>query len=92
MTQNPSSGWLCTCIMLTSLCENACAGAQGLGLRCRGDFLDVGQKIPQVPLPPELTLLYEDDELIVVLKANGLLTAATPANRAAFSAYIGEKR
>ena len=57
----------------------------------RGDFIDVGQKVPQVPLPPELTLLHEDDDLIVVLKANGLLTVATEREpEATAQAYLND--
>lgn len=42
-----------------------------------GDSIEVGQKTIQIPLPPGLSILHEDDDVIVVLKANGLLTVAT---------------
>jgi 23S rRNA pseudouridine1911/1915/1917 synthase len=41
------------------------------------EMVDVGQKSVSVALPPALGLLYEDDDLLVVLKSNGLLTVAT---------------
>ena len=43
----------------------------------RGDSVDVVSKMEARSLPPELTLLHEDDDLIVVIKANGLLTVPT---------------
>lgn len=57
----------------------------------RGDFIDVGQKTPQVPLPPDLALLFEDDDVIVVVKANGLLTVATEREpEATAQAYLND--
>lgn len=62
------------------------------------DIVDVGQKTAAVPsLPPGLSILHEDDDVIVVLKANGLLTVATPRERettaqAHLNAYLKEKR
>jgi 23S rRNA pseudouridine1911/1915/1917 synthase len=42
-----------------------------------GDDVVVLSRAEAVTLPSSLTLLYEDDDLIVVIKANGLLTVAT---------------
>src|SRR5688572_31595673 len=42
-----------------------------------GDSVDVVSKMEARSLPPELTLLHEDEDLIVVIKANGLLTVPT---------------
>ena len=61
-----------------------------------GDFIDIGQKSIRVTLPPELTILHEDEAVIVVLKANGLLTVATERERettaqAYLNAYLKEK-
>ena len=56
----------------------------------KGDFIDVGQKNVAM-LPPELTMLHEDDDLIVVLKQNGLLTVATEREKEATAqAYLDE--
>lgn len=41
------------------------------------DVVQVGSRPSKVTLPPELTILHEDEDLIVVVKANGLLTVAT---------------
>lgn len=41
------------------------------------DQIDVVSRAEAVTLPPTLTLLHEDDDIIVVIKANGLLTVAT---------------
>ncbi|HUP47532.1 MAG TPA: RluA family pseudouridine synthase [Thermoanaerobaculia bacterium] len=41
------------------------------------DAVDVAPRPAQLALPPELALLHEDDDVIVVLKAHGLLTVAT---------------
>jgi len=46
-----------------------------------GDFVDIGQKSVQIALPPGLSILHEDDDLIVVFKTNGLLTVATERER-----------
>lgn len=61
-----------------------------------GDVIDLGQKSVKVTLPPELTILHEDDAVIVVFKANGLLTVATERERdttahAYLNAYLKEK-
>lgn len=60
------------------------------------DAIDVAQKSVQVTLPPELALLHEDDDVIVVLKSPGLLTVATERERettvqAHLNAYLREK-
>ena len=60
------------------------------------DVIDVGQKSMQIALPPELSILHEDEDLIVVLKAHGLLTVATERERettaqAYLNAYLKEK-
>lgn len=41
------------------------------------DAIDIAQKSVHRALPPEIGVLYEDEHVIVVLKANGLLTVAT---------------
>jgi 23S rRNA pseudouridine1911/1915/1917 synthase len=43
----------------------------------RRDEVEVGQRNVHRILPPTLNLLHEDDDLLVVVKANGLLTVAT---------------
>jgi 23S rRNA pseudouridine1911/1915/1917 synthase len=60
------------------------------------DVVDVGPKTVQIALPPELTILHEDEAVIVVLKANGLLTVATERERettaqAYLNVYLKEK-
>jgi 23S rRNA pseudouridine1911/1915/1917 synthase len=45
------------------------------------DLVEIGQKSVQPPLPPGLAILHEDDVVIVVLKAHGLLTVATERER-----------
>ncbi len=56
-----------------------------------GDLVDVTEKSIRPPLPPELTLLHEDAEVIVVIKANGLLTVATEREREATAqAYLND--
>ena len=59
-----------------------------------GDVVDLGPK--QRSLPPELALLHEDDDIIVVVKSEGLLTVATERERettaqAYLNAYLKEK-
>jgi 23S rRNA pseudouridine1911/1915/1917 synthase len=61
-----------------------------------GEIVEVGQKSVQPALPPGLTILHEDDDVIVVLKSPGLLTVATPRERettaqAYLNAYLKEK-
>src|SRR5712691_5358666 len=62
----------------------------------RDDVIDVAQKETQLALPPGLTILHEDEDLIVVLKSQGLLTVATERERentaqAYLNAYLLEK-
>jgi 23S rRNA pseudouridine1911/1915/1917 synthase len=62
-----------------------------------GDELAVGQKTIRIPLPPGLQILHEDDDVIVVLKANGLLTVATEREKettaqAYLNDYLQQKR
>lgn len=55
----------------------------------RGDVVDVGPKAAKSNLPPELAIEFEDDDVIVVVKANGLLTVATEREREATAqAYL----
>ena len=61
-----------------------------------GEEIDVGRKAVQRTLPEGLTLLHEDDDVIVVIKANGLLTVATERERettaqAYLNAYLKQK-
>ena len=42
-----------------------------------GDQVAVISRAEAVTLPPTLTLLHEDDDVMVLIKANGLLTVAT---------------
>jgi 23S rRNA pseudouridine1911/1915/1917 synthase len=46
-----------------------------------GDVVVVSEKTIAAALPPGLSILHEDDDVIVVLKANGLLTVATERER-----------
>lgn len=56
-----------------------------------GDAIDIGQKSVQVALPPDLSILHEDADLIVVLKSHGLLTVATERERETTAqAYLNE--
>ncbi len=45
------------------------------------DLLDVGPKPAHRALPPGVSVLHEDDDVIVLLKPNGLLTVATERER-----------
>lgn len=61
-----------------------------------GERIEVGQKSVQRALPEGLTLLHEDDAVLVVLKGNGLLTVATERERettaqAYLNVYLKEK-
>ncbi|HET7434831.1 MAG TPA: RluA family pseudouridine synthase [Thermoanaerobaculia bacterium] len=61
-----------------------------------GDAIEVATKTTQRALPPELTLLHEDEHVIVVLKANGLLTVPTERERettaqAYLNTYLGAR-
>jgi 23S rRNA pseudouridine1911/1915/1917 synthase len=56
-----------------------------------GDFIDVGSRALQARLPPGLSLLHEDTDVLVVYKANGLLTVPTERDReATVQAYLNE--
>ncbi|HEU4522105.1 MAG TPA: RluA family pseudouridine synthase [Thermoanaerobaculia bacterium] len=55
------------------------------------DAIDVGPKSSRHQLPSELNLLHEDDDLIVVVKAQGLLTVATEREKdTTAQAYLNE--
>src|SRR6266480_93283 len=63
----------------------------------RGDRIEVVAKSEERALPEGLTILHEDTDVIVVLKANGLLTVATERERentaqAYLNAYLGARR
>jgi 23S rRNA pseudouridine1911/1915/1917 synthase len=60
------------------------------------DFIDVADKSVVRSLPPGLAILHEDRDVIVVLKANGLLTVATERERentaqAYLNTYVGAR-
>jgi len=60
------------------------------------DFVDVADKAVVRTLPPGLAILHEDRDVIVVLKANGLLTVATERERentaqAYLNTYVGAR-
>ena len=60
------------------------------------ELVEVGQKSVQPALPAGLAILHEDDDVIVVLKAHGLLTVATERERettaqAYLNVYLKEK-
>jgi len=62
-----------------------------------GDVVDIAQKSDRDALPPGLLILHEDADVIVVFKANGLLTVATERERentvqAYLNAYLGARR
>jgi 23S rRNA pseudouridine1911/1915/1917 synthase len=62
-----------------------------------GDRIEVLAKSEERALPEGLTILHEDTDVIVVLKANGLLTVATERERentaqAYLNAYLGARR
>lgn len=46
-----------------------------------GETVDVARKTVQRALPEGLAILHEDDDVVVVLKAHGLLTVATERER-----------
>lgn len=61
------------------------------------DTVDVADKAVHRNLPEGLAILHEDNDVIVVLKANGLLTVATERERettaqAYLNVYLGQKR
>jgi 23S rRNA pseudouridine1911/1915/1917 synthase len=63
----------------------------------RDDFVDVAPRSEDRTVPPGLSILHEDTDVIVVLKANGLLTVATERERentaqAYLNAYLGARR
>jgi 23S rRNA pseudouridine1911/1915/1917 synthase len=60
------------------------------------DVLDIAQKSDRQALPPGLLILHEDVDVIVVFKANGLLTVATERERentaqAWLNTYLGAR-
>jgi 23S rRNA pseudouridine1911/1915/1917 synthase len=62
-----------------------------------GDWIEVMSKSDERSLPERLAILHEDTDVIVVLKANGLLTVATERERentaqAYLNAYLGARR
>jgi len=61
------------------------------------DTIDVADKAVHRNLPEGLAILHEDNDVIVVLKANGLLTVATERERettaqAYLNVYLGQKK
>jgi 23S rRNA pseudouridine1911/1915/1917 synthase len=61
------------------------------------DVIEIAQKSERLALPPGLLILHEDIDVIVVLKANGLLTVATERERentaqAYLNTYLGARR
>lgn len=61
------------------------------------DTIDVTDKAVHRNLPPGLSILHEDADVIVVLKENGLLTVATERERettaqAYLNVYLGQKK
>lgn len=61
------------------------------------DTIDVADKAIHRNLPEGLAILHEDGDVIVVLKANGLLTVATERERdttaqAYLNVYLGQKK
>jgi 23S rRNA pseudouridine1911/1915/1917 synthase len=61
-----------------------------------GERIEIDKKSVQRALPEGLTLLHEDDAVLVVLKSNGLLTVATERERettaqAYLNVYLREK-
>jgi 23S rRNA pseudouridine1911/1915/1917 synthase len=61
------------------------------------DVLDIAVKSDRLALPPGLLILHEDVDVIVVFKANGLLTVATERERentvqAYLNTYLGARR
>lgn len=61
------------------------------------DTVDVADKAVHRNLPEGLAVLHEDNDVIVVLKANGLLTVATERERdttaqAYLNVYLGQKK
>jgi 23S rRNA pseudouridine1911/1915/1917 synthase len=61
------------------------------------DVVDIAQKSDRLALPSGLLILHEDVDVIVVFKANGLLTVATERERentaqAWLNTYLGARR
>jgi 23S rRNA pseudouridine1911/1915/1917 synthase len=57
----------------------------------RGDTVEVGERQSTQFLPPELAIVYEDEAIIVVAKASGLLTVSTPNEKhRTVQAYLNE--
>jgi len=61
------------------------------------DLIEIALRSEDRTLPPGLSILHEDTDVIVVLKANGLLTVATERERedtaqAYLNAYLGARR
>lgn len=61
-----------------------------------GETIEIGQKTIQIELPPGLSILHEDEQIVVVLKAHGLLTVATEREKettaqAYLNAYLEAK-
>jgi RluA family pseudouridine synthase len=61
-----------------------------------GDFVEIAPKSARHDLPDGLSILHEDTDVIVVLKANGLLTVATEREREAtaqayLNVYLGSQ-
>lgn len=61
------------------------------------DVIDVAEKAAHRNLPAGLSILHEDSDVIVVLKANGLLTVPTERERettaqAYLNVYLGQKK
>lgn len=61
------------------------------------DVVDVSERAAHRNLPPGLSILHEDGDVIVVLKANGLLTVPTERERettaqAYLNVYLGQKK
>lgn len=48
---------------------------------CAGDVVEIGAKTPRTALPPGLTIVHEDHDVIVVDKPAGLLSIATERER-----------
>ncbi len=62
-----------------------------------GDRIEISTKSEQRALPSGLSILYEDTDVIVVLKSHGLLTVATERERentaqAYLNEYLGARR
>lgn len=61
-----------------------------------GEQVEVGSKMSIKVVPPEISILHEDVDIIVILKAHGLLTVATERERDAtaqayLNTYLGSR-